>query len=166
MQFFFYSFSSLIKASLVVLRLCFFIAQKRPNGMGRKAFCIIFLHTDPHIEWDFLKNGPGFRVPIIFTFHGKKRNTYNFAKMNLIFIYSMLQKPVTSYEMCMRKYILSIYNCALFAKNSATKLDFKLGRERQHCTKFTKNAYNFCITQLNLQNNLLIEHTIYLGSHA
>ena len=42
----------------------------------------------------------------------------------------MLQKPVTSYEMCMRKYILSIYNCALFAKNSATKLDFKLGRER------------------------------------
>ena len=58
------------------------------------------------------------------------RAIYNFAKMNLIFIYSMLQKTVTSYKMCKRKYILSIYNCALFAKNSATKLDFKLGRER------------------------------------
>ena len=132
--------------------------------MGRKAFCIIFLHTDPHIEWDFLKNGPGFRASIIFTFHCKKRNIYNFAKMNRIFSFipCKKKKTVTSYAMCKRKYILSIYNCAVFAKNSATKLDFKLGWKYWHCTKFTKNAYNFCITQLNLQNNLLNTHTIYL----
>ena len=33
----------------------FFIAPKGQNGMARKAFCIIFLHSDPHIEWYFLQ---------------------------------------------------------------------------------------------------------------